>query len=67
MGEKQTFIRARNRPDLRERDKDTLLYDTGQSGWNSEERNNVHKPEGVSEHNFADQHHRFAGPGDDAV
>ena len=60
-------VKRKNRPDMTPRDEGVLLRDTRQSGWRTKPRRDVSKPEGVSEHNFADQHHRFFDPGDDAA
>jgi hypothetical protein len=66
MTEKRRVIKARKRPDLRPRPKEgTLFHDAGPTGW-GRPRRDVSKPEGVSEHNFADQHDKFTTEGGEA-
>jgi hypothetical protein len=61
MNEKRPAIKGKNRPDLKPRDKGgILLHDAGPTGWGR--RRDVSKPQGVSEHNFQDQHDRFFDP-----
>jgi hypothetical protein len=49
---------AGNGPDLIRRDEGVLFHNTGPSGWNRRHNHGNYKA-GRSEHNFADQHHRF--------
>jgi hypothetical protein len=64
--ENRRVVRAQNRPDIRPRDEGVLFHDTGSTGWGRKRDLGDYKA-GRSEHNFADQHDRFADPGDDTV
>jgi hypothetical protein len=52
-------VRAANRLDLIRRDEGVLFHNTGSTGWNRR-RDHGDYLKGRSEHNFADQHDRFA-------
>jgi hypothetical protein len=52
-------VRAGNRPDVIRRDENVLFARSGSSGWNRRRDHGDYKA-GRSEHNFADQHDRFA-------
>jgi hypothetical protein len=57
--ENKREVRAQNRPDIRRRDEGVLFHNTGSSGWNRR-RDLGDYLKGRSEHNFRDQHDRFA-------
>jgi hypothetical protein len=59
-------VRAANRPEWIPRDQGVLFHDTGSSGWRRRWDHRYYKA-GRSEHNFADQHHKFFDPAVDTL
>jgi hypothetical protein len=57
--ENRRVVRAANRPDIRRRDGGVLFHATGATGWGRRRELGDYK-QGRSEHNFRDQHDRFA-------